>query len=142
MRDRSGGVLTRALWFPLGVTIAATAFVALWGEQLLALFGPEFVAAKIPLVIMMTGQLARAIFGPSVSLLMVIGAQRQNAGLAIAALAVSNLALAPLYGVLGAAIAVAIAPLFWLAASAVVLARASGLRTDALYLLSGRAAPA
>jgi O-antigen/teichoic acid export membrane protein len=137
--------LTRALWFPLGVTIATTAFVALWGEHLLALFGPEFVSAKIPLVIMMAGQLARAIFGPSVSLLMVIGAQRQNAGLAIAALAVlavSNLALAPLYGVLGAAIAVAIATLFWLAASAIVLARASGLRTDALYLLSGGAAPA
>jgi O-antigen/teichoic acid export membrane protein len=131
--------LTRALWFPLAVTVAATAFVALWGEQLLAIFGPEFVGAKIPLVIMMGAQLARAIFGPSVSLLMVIGAQRQNAALAIAALAVlglSNLALAPLYGVLGAAIAVAIATLFWLAASAIVLARASGLRTDALFLLS------
>lgn len=137
--------LTRSLWFPLGVTIAATAFVALWGEHLLGLFGPEFVGAKVPLVIMMAAQFARAVFGPSVSLLMVIGAQRQNAGLAIAALAVlalSNLALAPLYGVLGAAIAVAIATLFWLAASAIVLMRASGLRTDALYLLSGRVAPA
>jgi O-antigen/teichoic acid export membrane protein len=137
--------LKRALWFPLAVTIAATAFVALWGEHLLGLFGPEFVSAKIPLVIMMAAQLARAIFGPSVSLLMVIGAQRQNAGLAVAALtvlALSNLVLAPLYGVLGAAIAVAIATLFWLVASAIVLVRASGLRTDALYLLSGSAAPA
>ena len=57
-------------------------------------------------------------------------------------LALSNLALAPLYGVLGASIAVAIATLFWLAASAIVLKRASGLRTDALYLLSGSAVPA
>jgi len=139
------GVLARALWFPLAVTIAATGFVALWGEHLLGVFGPEFVSAKIPLVIMMACQLARAMFGPSVPLLTVIGAQRQNAGLAIAALmvlALSNLVLAPLYGVLGAAIAVAIATLFWLTASSIVLMRVSGLRTDALYLLSGSAVPA
>jgi O-antigen/teichoic acid export membrane protein len=77
----------------------------------------------------MACQFARAIFGPSVSLLTVIGAQRQNAALAVAALAVlaiSNAVLAPLYGVLGAAIAVAIATLFWLVACAVVLGRVSG----------------
>jgi len=54
-------------------------------------------------------------------------------------LAISNIVLAPLYGVLGAAIAVAIATFFWLVACAVVLGRVSGLRTDALYLL-GRSA--
>ncbi len=82
-------------------------------------------------------------------LLTVIGAQRQNAALAIAALVVlviSNAVLAPAYGVLGAAFAVAIATLFWLGATAVVLARLSGLRTDAVYLLgrlvSARRAPA
>ena len=41
-----------------------------------------------------------------------------------------------LYGVLGGAIAVAAATLFWLIASAIVLGRLSGLRTDALYLLA------
>ena len=50
----------------------------------------------------------------------------------------AHLVLAPLYGVLGAAIAVAVATLFWLVAAAVVLGPLSGLRTDALYLL-GRA---
>jgi hypothetical protein len=71
-------------------------------------------------------------------LLTVIGAQRQNAALAIAALIVlagANLVLAPLYGVLGAALAVTVATLFWLIGCAVVLARLSGLRTDALYIL-------
>ena len=48
--------------------------------------------------------------------------------------------LAPLYGVLGAAIAVAIATLFWLVGCAVALERLSGFRTDALYLLGRRAA--
>jgi O-antigen/teichoic acid export membrane protein len=136
--------LVKAVAFPLIITFAALATVVLFGDQLLALFGPDFTSAKLPLVILMACQFARALFGPSVSLLTVIGAQRQNAALAVAALAVlaiSNVVLAPLYGVLGAAIAVAIATFFWLVACAVVLGRVSGLRTDALYLLGRSASP-
>lgn len=131
-------VALKALAFPLAITTAAMIVVLVWGEQILSVFGPEFTSAKWPLVILMGCQLARAVFGPSVPLLTVIGAQRQNAALAIAALSVlilSNVVLAPLYNVLGAAIAVLIATLFWLIATAIVLGRLSGLRTDALYLL-------
>jgi O-antigen/teichoic acid export membrane protein len=142
-------VVYRGLAFPLAITAAAMIVVALWGTTLLSIFGPEFTGAKIPLLILMGCQLARAVFGPSVALLTVIGAQRQNAALVVAALVVlvgGNLVLVPLYGVLGAAIAIAIATLFWLIACAVVLDRLSGLRTDALYLLgrlsSPRSAPA
>jgi O-antigen/teichoic acid export membrane protein len=137
-------VVLRALAFPPAITVAALVVVALWGESLLAIFGPEFTQAKLPLLILIACQLARAMFGPSVPLLTVIGAQRQNAALAVAALvvlAVGNVVLAPLYGVLGAAIAVAIATLFWLIGCAVVLGRVSGLRTDALYLLGQLAWP-
>jgi O-antigen/teichoic acid export membrane protein len=141
--------LVKALAFPLAITFAATLFVALFGERLLALFGPEFTSAKLPLLILMGSQLARALFGPSVQLLTVVGAQKENAALAIAALVVlvlANVVLAPLYGVLGAALAVAIGTLFWLVASAIVLDRLSGLRTDAVSLLvrlaSTRSAPA
>jgi len=146
---RNGRFFIFSLAFPLVITVAALVVVALWGENLLAIFGPEFTGAKLPLLILMACQLARAVFGPSVPLLTVIGAQRQNAALAVAALvvlAIGNVVLAPLYGVLGAAIAVAIATLFWLVGCAVVLGRVSGLRTDALYLLgqlaSLRSAPA
>jgi O-antigen/teichoic acid export membrane protein len=139
----------RAFAFPFAITVAAMAVVALWGESLLAIFGPEFTVAKTPLLILIACQFARALFGPSALILTVIGAQRQNAALAVASLimlAVSNVVLTPLYGVLGAAIAVAIATLFWLVACAIVLGRLSGLRTDALYLLetlgSPRSAPA
>ena len=141
--DSIRDVVLRALAFPLAITLAATVVTALWGEHLLAIFGPEFTSAKVPLVILMACQLARAIFGPSVPLLTVIGAQKENATLAVAALIVlglSSLILAPLYGVLGAAIAVAIATLFWLVGCAVVLDRLSGLRTDALYLIGRLAA--
>lgn len=142
-------VALKALAFPLAITSGAMVVVLLWGEQILSVFGPDFTGAKWPLVILMGCQLARAVFGPSVPLLTVIGAQRQNAALAVAALSVlivSNLVLAPLHGVLGAAVGVAIATLFWLIAAAIVLGRVSGLRTDALYLLgrlgSLRSAPA
>lgn len=132
------GVVLKALGFPLVVTVVALIVVALWGETILSLFGPEFTGAKIPLLILLFCQLARALFGPNVPLLTVIGAQKPNAVLAVAALAVlviSNLVLAPAYGVLGAAIAVAIATVLWLLACSIVLARLSGLRTDAVYLL-------
>ena len=148
-KNKIGEAALRAFAFPLAITVGATVVVALWGESLLAIFGPEFIGAKLPLLILMACQLARALFGPSVLLLTVIGAQRHNATLAVAALFVlagANLALAPLYGVLGAAVAVAIATLFWLVACAIMLERVSGLRTDALFLLgrigSPRSAPA
>ena len=132
------GVALKALGFPLAVTIAAIVVVAFWGETFLALFGPEFTGGKIPLLILLGCQLVRVLFGPNVPLLTVIGAQRQNAALSVSALvvlAISNLVLAPAYGVLGAAIAVAIATVYWLGASSLVLARLSGLRTDAVFLL-------
>jgi O-antigen/teichoic acid export membrane protein len=141
--DTIRDVVLRALAFPLAITLAATIVVALWGEHILAIFGPEFTGAKLPLVILIGCQLARAMFGPSVPLLTVIGAQKENATLAVAALVVlglGDLVLAPLYGVLGAAIAVAIATLFWLVGCAIVLDRLSGLRTDALYLIGRLAA--
>jgi O-antigen/teichoic acid export membrane protein len=141
--------LFKAVVFPLIITFAALVIVAFFGDRLLAIFGPEFTDAKVPLLILMACQLARALFGPSVSLLTVIGAQWHNAALAVASLvvlAISNVVLTPLYGVLGAAIAVAVATLFWLVACAVVLGRVSGLRTDVLYLIgklgSPRSAPA
>ena len=144
-KRRRRGRHSARLLFPLAVTLAAMVAVALWGETLLALFGPEFAGAKLPLLILMACQFARALFGPSGPLLTVIGAQKENAALALATMAVlaaGNLVLAPLYGVLGAAMAVALATLFWLVASAVVLMRLSGLRTDALYLLEGLGCPA
>jgi O-antigen/teichoic acid export membrane protein len=142
--DQIREAVARAFTFPLAITLGALVLAALWGENLLAIFGPEFAAGKTPLLILLACQLVRALFGPSAMLLTVIGAQRQNAALAIAALIVlagANLVLVPLYGVLGAAIAVSIATLFWLVACAIVLGRLSGLRTDALFLIGGNGSP-
>ncbi len=85
-KNKIGEAALRAFAFPLAITVGATVVVALWGESLLAIFGPEFIGAKLPLLILVACQLARALFGPSVLLLTVIGAQRHNATLAVAAL--------------------------------------------------------
>ena len=130
--------MLRSIGFPLVATLGALLVTALGGETILSLFGPEFTSAKVPLLILLACQLVRVLFGPNVALLSVVGAQRQNAMLAIGALvvlALANLALVPSAGVVGAALAVALATIVWLSACAVVLARVSGLRTDALHLV-------
>lgn len=135
-------IVRRATGFPLAVTIGALAVVAVWGETILSLFGPDFTGAKVPLLILLACQLLRVLFGPNVALLSVIGAQRQSALIAVAALVVlvlANLALVPPFGVIGAALAVVVATLVWLGATAAVLSRVSGLRTDVLHLVSNAA---
>lgn len=134
-----GEVMRKALAFPLFATLAALAVVIVFGERILAIFGPEFSSASLPLVILMACQVFRAAFGPSVPLLTVVGAQRENAVLAVgglAVLAIANVVLVPLYGVLGAAIAVVVATLAGSIGAAIVLARVSGLRTDAVHLIA------
>ncbi|MDJ0512499.1 MAG: lipopolysaccharide biosynthesis protein [Methyloceanibacter sp.] len=136
-------IVLRSIGFPLAATLSALLVIALWGETILMLFGPEFTGAKVPLLILLACQLLRVLFGPNVSLLSVIGAQRQNAILAVIALAVlaaANIVLVPTWGVVGAALAVAVATVVWLGACAVVLSRVSGLRTDVLYLAAHAAA--
>jgi len=141
--DAIHAIVLRSIAFPLVATLGALLATALWGETILGLFGPAFAGAKVPLLILLACQLLRVLFGPNVSLLSVIGAQRQNAILAVIALAVlaaANVVLVPVWGVTGAALAVAAATVVWLGACAVVLSRVSGLRTDVLFLAAHAAA--
>ncbi len=131
------GALRRASLFPVALTLAATIAAAAGGEHILALFHPEFAQAKWALTILIFCQFLRAVSGPSVQLLTIIGAQRLNAGLCLAALALlaaSNAVLAPAFGMTGAAVAVAISWSVWLLATGIVLWRKSGLRSDLFYV--------
>lgn len=80
------------------------------GEHILALFGPRFAAGYPVMCILAVAVLARAAIGPSEALLNMTGGQRDCArslmAAALANLALS-LALTPLLGIIGAAIAVA-----------------------------------
>jgi O-antigen/teichoic acid export membrane protein len=78
---------------------------------LLSLFGPGFEASFGPLVILIAGLLARAAFGPAEDVLNMLGQERLCALISVAALGtavVLNLVLIPLFGIYGAAIAVAL----------------------------------
>lgn len=93
----------------LTFAVSAVLVFAVFGEWLLVmLFGPEFGAAWLPLLILGLGQVAHAGFGPTGLLLNMTGHEREVAlvGAVAASLNVMfNLALIPLFGVTGAALA-------------------------------------
>lgn len=139
-RDVSG--ITRALFqatvFPSLVTGGCLFASLLAGEWLLGLFGPEYIAAKWPLVILLAAQLLRALAGPAQSLLMLKGAQGTNAAICVACSAIlllSDAALIPPLGLVGASIAVFITVAIWVGAGSYALWERAGLRVDFLSLI-------
>jgi O-antigen/teichoic acid export membrane protein len=86
-----------------GVMLAA-------GQHILALFGPRFVAGYPVMCILAVAVLARAAIGPSEAVLNMTGGQRDCARSLVAAASANvalSLVLTPLFGIIGAAIAVA-----------------------------------
>ncbi|MEM9330502.1 MAG: polysaccharide biosynthesis C-terminal domain-containing protein [Pseudomonadota bacterium] len=82
------------------------------GKYLLMLFGPEYVAGQSVLWILVAGIVMRASIGPAEALLVMSGKQNICAvvyGSALFVNVVLNITLIPLYGMIGAAIATAIA---------------------------------
>jgi O-antigen/teichoic acid export membrane protein len=135
--DRAGSTLRRATNFPVILTGLATLACAAGGQYALALFHPDFASAKWALTILVFCQFLRALAGPSVQLLTIIGAQRLNALLccvALAMLAAGNTILAPAYGVTGAAIAVALSWSVWLVLTGLMLYRQARLRSDLAFV--------
>ena len=135
--DQAGTTLRRATIFPVLLTGFATLACAMGGQYFLALFHPDFASAKWALTILVFCQFLRAIAGPSVQLLTIIGAQRLNALLccvALATLAAGNAWLAPAYGVTGAAIAVGLSWFVWLVMTGIMLYRRANLRSDLAFV--------
>lgn len=135
--DGAGKTLRRATIFPVAFTGLATVVCAMGGQYFLALFHADFATAKWALTILVFCQFLRALAGPSVQLLTIIGAQRLNALLccvALATLAASNSILAPAYGVTGAAIAVGLSWSVWLLLTGLMLYRRANLRSDLAYV--------
>ncbi|MBL8907216.1 MAG: polysaccharide biosynthesis C-terminal domain-containing protein [Rhizobiales bacterium] len=135
--DAAGTALRRATIFPVLLTGAATLACLAGGQYALALFHPDFVSAKWALTILVFCQFLRALAGPSVQLLTIIGAQRLNALLccvALAMLAAGNTLLTPAYGVTGAAIAVALSWSVWLVLTGIMLHHRARLRSDLAFV--------
>ncbi|MEL6872813.1 MAG: polysaccharide biosynthesis C-terminal domain-containing protein [Pseudomonadota bacterium] len=113
----------------------AIVIVAL-GPFLLSLFGPDFARGYPVMFVLVAGFLARAAMGPSEFLLNMAGEQRACAVVfAIAAVTnvVAALVLIPALGMLGAAVATAIAVTLVGCLNGVIAARRLGIRLPIWY---------
>jgi len=93
-------------------TIVVTLFLIAFSKYILGLFGAEFVTAQLPLAILVLGQLVNAATGPVGYMLDLTGHQDQSARVRCCT-ALTNLLLnyilIPKFGIVGAAMATAIA---------------------------------
>ncbi|MEP7030506.1 MAG: hypothetical protein ABI830_06200 [Pseudolabrys sp.] len=93
----------------VGSTLAMVVAAMLFSRQALAVFGPEYVSGEAAFIVLVAVQVVNAFGGPNVALLTLKGAQRPiniAYGIAGVLLVALNLVLAPIYGILGAALAV------------------------------------
>jgi O-antigen/teichoic acid export membrane protein len=104
-------VVRTARLMSLATLVAGTA-VLLAAPVLLRLFGPGFEASFGPLLVLVMGVAAYAAFGPAEDLLNMLGGERLSATVAFVSLCSAGLLiflLVPAYGIMGAAIAMALA---------------------------------
>ncbi|MBV9076763.1 MAG: lipopolysaccharide biosynthesis protein [Methylobacteriaceae bacterium] len=136
--------LLRACRWPTLSTAAALVACMLFGGWMLMPFGPHFETGQPTLVVLVAAQLLRALAGPSALRVTLAGAQRLNAFLCVASLAVlavANALLIPVYGEVGAGAAVALALAVWLGSLAATLLRLGEGRTDIFALARGGPRP-
>jgi O-antigen/teichoic acid export membrane protein len=98
------------------LTSAATVVVGigvlLAAPFLLRMFGPGFDASFWPLAVLVAGTVTYSVFGPAEDALNMLGGERLSAAIATTAVGVAvllNLVLIPFYGLMGAAVAMAVA---------------------------------
>jgi len=105
------GVLISTLFAVLVVLV-----VIFFTDPILLLFGKEFTGGKLPLFILVGGQMVNAIMGP-VGFIMTMTRHHRQASMIISMSAivniVLNLLLIPKFGMIGAAIATTVTMLIW-----------------------------
>jgi O-antigen/teichoic acid export membrane protein len=116
-------------------TVAVMLAPVFFGDAILSLFGPDFARGGPVLTVLISAQAVTALVGPSVTMITLSGAQRDNAGLcgiALCALAITDVLLIPSPG---AALAVFATIAIWQVAVLITLRRRGEARTDCLALL-------
>ncbi|WP_200919085.1 lipopolysaccharide biosynthesis protein [Methylobacterium sp.] len=131
--------LTRFVRMQARLTFAATVIVGLFivtaGPFLLAMFGPEFGASYPLLAVLVAGNVGASLFGPGEDLLTMIDGERLCAGITLAMLALAALLcliLVPVLGIMGAAIAMAMANVLRGLGMALAAFRVHGIVTTVL----------
>jgi O-antigen/teichoic acid export membrane protein len=101
---------------PLRLLRVGLACVAIVGQRVLAMIGPEFARGWLRLILLAVVQLVTAAFGPTAQLL-TVGNQQDRCVLALSCglvvLAGLNVILVPRFGLDGASLAVVLATGFW-----------------------------
>jgi len=109
--DKIEAVLLRSLKLLTVVSVLVFTFIIFFGGDLLRVFGPQYVEARVMLSILVCGQLVNALTGPSGRLLMMSGFEKdiRNSSLVVTVLGLClAFVLVRWYGVVGAAVATAV----------------------------------
>ncbi len=128
----------QAIWTALATALVALA-ILIAAPLLLGLFGPEFRESLPVLAILVAGSVGASLFGPGEDLLTMLGGERLCAGITFGMLVVAILlclALVPLLGLVGAALAMSAASILRAAAMAVSARALHGVATTAFAHLS------
>jgi O-antigen/teichoic acid export membrane protein len=130
-------VLLKGAPFPILFSAFALLGTVMFGKSILSFYGPQFEYAEGPLVLLVSGQLLRALGGPSQHVLTLEGQQRTNLAICIAAcllLVAGNAVLSKSFGLWGAAIGVTASYCLWVLASCAALFR-GGVQTDLVSVM-------
>jgi O-antigen/teichoic acid export membrane protein len=114
------------------ITIALGAFIIVFNQFILGLFGEEFKSGKIVLIILCLGQIINSISGSVGIILQMIGKQVVQQNFVLIALIINiilTLILTPRYGGVGAAISTVISMAFWNLGCAIYLKMKMGIKT-------------
>lgn len=106
------------------ISIFLLSFIFLFSEHILYLFGPNYIVASTPLVILLSAQLYNSVSGPSAIYLNMTGKQRVLNWILIIGLLTNiflNLYLIPNYGMNGAAIATLVSLVLWKSMAAIYI---------------------
>lgn len=135
--DRLQQLLSVAVLFSMLFTCGVAVVLSALGSLLLSLFGPEFPAAYVSMLILLGGQTINALAGSVGYLMIMTGRQIQAAWVLFVALLLNvggNLVLIPPFGLNGAAGATCISTAFWNIALLVIVKRQIGLNPSILSI--------
>jgi len=132
-------LVTKTTLLKFGPSLCAVAVIAVFGREILSIFGDEFEAGYQAFVILSLAQLLLSAVGPVDTLMRITGHQDECLRTFAVALVLSvllNLILVPVFGILGAAAAVFIVVAFWSIWLHILVVRYLGIKPSVLTLAS------
>ncbi len=109
-------LIKTSLKLTLYISLFFCAFIMLFSENILALYGTEFLKAKTALYLMLAGQFFNVLCGPCILLLLMSGNQKSVMGIFGSSIFTSSLLgvfLIPKYGLLGLSIVFLFTLILW-----------------------------